>query len=132
MAEPEIDPTVPPSGTGCVECVSHRRLVVPPAPLYAVWSHRLLRLVAGPARHAHVHDRPPVITSFEPGEDWFWDYSPRAGIKDRDAPPVESAGPDGARPRRPGAERLAATTSTDRATRGRDATPPVQVVRDAG
>jgi hypothetical protein len=33
---------------------------------------------SSPARHATAHFRAtghPVIASYEPGEDWFWDYS---------------------------------------------------------
>jgi hypothetical protein len=33
---------------------------------------------SSPARHATAHFREsghPVIASFEPGEDWFWDYA---------------------------------------------------------
>jgi uncharacterized UBP type Zn finger protein len=70
-----IDPTVPPSGTGCAEC----------DPVGGWWVH--LRRCAqcghvgccdsSPAQHATAHFRAtghPVIQSFEPGEDWFWDY----------------------------------------------------------
>ena len=42
-----------------------RRLVVPPAPLRALWSHRLLRLVAEPARKRSCQsERPPSHTKF--------------------------------------------------------------------
>jgi hypothetical protein len=70
-----IDPTVPPSGTGCAEC----------DPVGGWWVH--LRRCAqcghvgccdsSPAQHATAHFRAtghPVIQSFEPGEEWFWDY----------------------------------------------------------
>lgn len=70
-----IDPSVPPSGPGCVEC-EHTQ---------GWWFH--LRRCAqcghigccdsSPAQHATAHARAtghPVITSFEPGEDWFYDY----------------------------------------------------------
>jgi hypothetical protein len=73
--DPGIDPTVPPSGTGCAEC----------DPVGGWWVH--LRRCAqcghvgccdsSPAQHAMAHFRAtghPVIQSFEPGEDWFWDY----------------------------------------------------------
>ena len=46
----EIDPTVPPSGPGCVECLAVRGLVVPPASVCALRPCRLLRLVAVAAR----------------------------------------------------------------------------------
>lgn len=38
-------------------------------------SHRLLRLL--PAQHATAHYKATghcVVRSFEPGEEWFWDY----------------------------------------------------------
>jgi len=74
-ADGAIDPTVPPSGTGCAEC----------DPAGGWWVH--LRRCAqcghvgccdsSPMQHATAHFRAtghPVIQSFEPGEDWFWDY----------------------------------------------------------
>jgi hypothetical protein len=76
MSQTGIDPTVPPSGTGCVECDAAG----------GWWVH--LRRCAqcghvgccdtSPAQHATAHfreTRHPVIQSFEPGEDWFWDFS---------------------------------------------------------
>jgi Zn-finger in ubiquitin-hydrolases and other protein len=72
---PAIDPTVPPSGTGCVECDAAG----------GWWVH--LRRCAqcghigccdtSPSQHARAHAAAtdhPIIRSFEPGEDWFWDY----------------------------------------------------------
>ena len=72
---PGIDVSVPPSGTGCVECEADG----------GWWLH--LRRCAqcghigccdnSPSQHATAHARSkrhPVIRSFEPGEDWFWDY----------------------------------------------------------
>jgi hypothetical protein len=71
----EIDPTVKPSGTGCVECLAS-----------GGWWLHLRRCTAcghigccdsSPSRHArkHVHDSGhPIIASFEPGEDWFYDF----------------------------------------------------------
>jgi Zn-finger in ubiquitin-hydrolases and other protein len=70
-----VDPTVPPSGTGCVECDEH-----------GGWWVHLRRCAAcghigccddSLARHATAHWRAtghPIIRSFEPGEDWFWNY----------------------------------------------------------
>lgn len=76
-----IDPTVPPSSTGCADC----------EPAGGWWVH--LRRCAqcghigccdsSPARHATAHFRQsghPVITSFEPGEDWFFDYTKEQGV----------------------------------------------------
>jgi hypothetical protein len=72
-----VDPTVPPSGTGCAECEAAQ----PPG-----WWVHLRRCAAcghvgccdtSPAQHATAHARATghrVIQSFEPGEDWFWDY----------------------------------------------------------
>ena len=70
-----IDPTVAPSGTGCVECLASDG-----------WWFHLRRCArcghigccdASPSQHAQRHARDAghrFIQSFEPGEDWFWDY----------------------------------------------------------
>jgi len=70
-----IDPTAAPSGTGCVECDATDG-----------WWFHLRRCAScghvgccdtSPAQHATAHFRStghPVIASFEPGEDWFYDY----------------------------------------------------------
>lgn len=70
-----IDPTVAPSGEGCVECDASS----------GWWLH--LRRCAqcghigccdsSPSQHASKHavaTGHPVARSFEPGEDWFWNY----------------------------------------------------------
>jgi ubiquitin-hydrolase Zn-finger-containing protein len=72
-----INPQVPPSGSGCVECLD--------SATPGWWLH--LRRCAecghvgccdnSPAQHATAHYRDtghPVIQSFEPGEDWFFDF----------------------------------------------------------
>ena len=72
---PDIDPGVPPSGIGCAECLEGG----------GWWMH--LRRCAScghvgccdtsPAQHATAHFHAtghPVIRSFEPGEEWFFDY----------------------------------------------------------
>ncbi len=72
----QVDPSVPPSGSGCVECLQAG----------GWWLH--LRRCAkcgvigccdnSPSQHATKHARSEghtVIRSFEPGEDWFWDYA---------------------------------------------------------
>jgi Zn-finger in ubiquitin-hydrolases and other protein len=71
-----VDPTVPPSGTGCVECLAS-----------GGWWLHLRRCAAcghigccdsSPSQHARKHAAAsghPVVRSFEPGEDWFWDFT---------------------------------------------------------
>jgi hypothetical protein len=76
MSIPGIDPQAVPSGTGCVECESAQ----------GWWVH--LRRCAqcghigccdsSPEQHANRHAAQaghPIIQSFEPDEDWFWDYA---------------------------------------------------------
>ena len=73
----EIDVAAPPSGTGCVECLAGA------APGW--WLHLRRCALCGhvgccdnsPAQHASAHFREtghPIIQSFEPGEDWFYDF----------------------------------------------------------
>jgi len=85
-----IDPSVPPSGTGCVQCVAAG----------GWWLH--LRRCAqcgqigccdtSPSQHASKHAAEaghPVIASYEPGEDWFWDFSTQSYAEGPSlAPPV--------------------------------------------
>ena len=70
-----IDPTAPPSGPGCVECERDS----------GWWVHLRRCAECGHigccddslARHARAHAAEtghPIIQSFEPGEDWFWDF----------------------------------------------------------
>jgi ubiquitin-hydrolase Zn-finger-containing protein len=76
-----IDPTVAPSGPGCVECDAAG----------GWWVHLRRCALCGhvgccdssPAQHATAHARSsghPVVQSFEPGEDWFWDYERGEGL----------------------------------------------------
>jgi hypothetical protein len=71
----EIDPAAKPSGTGCSECLATE----------GWWLH--LRRCAkcghigccdsSPSQHARKHfegSDHSVIASFEPGEDWFYDF----------------------------------------------------------
>jgi hypothetical protein len=70
-----IDPSVPPSGTGCADCEAT-----------GGWWLHLRRCAAcghvgccdsSPAQHAAAHAAGTghrIVRSFEPGEDWFWDY----------------------------------------------------------
>lgn len=72
----EIDPSVPPSGDGCVQCLAEP----------GGWWLHLRRCAAcghigccdsSPSRHATAHFHQTghrYMQSFEPGEDWFWDY----------------------------------------------------------
>ena len=72
---PPIDPTVPPSGPGCVECLATDG-----------WWFHLRRCTAcghigccdsSPSQHARHHAfgaGHPVAASFEPDELWFWDF----------------------------------------------------------
>jgi hypothetical protein len=71
-----IDPAVPPSGPGCVECTQNE----------GWWFHLRRCATCGhvgccdssPSQHATRHYRDSgheVIQSFEPGEDWFWSFS---------------------------------------------------------
>jgi Zn-finger in ubiquitin-hydrolases and other protein len=70
-----IDPAARPSGEGCVECLAAG----------GWWLH--LRRCAqcghigccdsSPSQHASKHAamaEHPIVASFEPGEDWFFDY----------------------------------------------------------
>ena len=70
-----INVSVPPSGPGCVECTAE-----------GSWWFHLRRCAecghigccdSSPNRHATAHEAStghPVIRSYEPGENWFWDY----------------------------------------------------------
>ncbi|CAN5394961.1 UBP-type zinc finger domain-containing protein [soil metagenome] len=71
----KIDPSAVPTGTGCVECEAT-----------GGWWVHLRRCAAcghigccddSLMRHATAHWKAtghPIIQSFEPGEDWFWDF----------------------------------------------------------
>lgn len=70
-----IDPTALPSGTGCAECETS-----------GGWWFHLRRCAqcghigccdSSPAKHATAHAKDsghPLVRSFEPGEQWFWNY----------------------------------------------------------
>jgi hypothetical protein len=79
---PGIDPSAPPGGEGCAECDAAG----------GWWVH--LRRCAqcghigccdtSPSRHATAHWKAtghPVIRSFEPGEEWFWNYETEEGFE---------------------------------------------------
>ena len=75
-AEDQIDPAILPSGPGCVECLASEG-----------WWFHLRRCAhcghigccdSSPSQHAGHHataERHPVVRSFEPDEDWFYDYA---------------------------------------------------------
>ncbi|MGW6981677.1 UBP-type zinc finger domain-containing protein [Streptomyces sp. NPDC054932] len=70
-----IDPSVPPTGTGCGDCDAA-----------GGWWFHLRRCAqcghigccdSSPAQHATAHWKStghPLVQSFEPGEEWFWNY----------------------------------------------------------
>jgi hypothetical protein len=70
-----IDPSVPPSGSGCAECDAD-----------GGWWFHLRRCAqcghvgccdSSPAKHATAHFREtghPFVQSYEPGENWFWNF----------------------------------------------------------
>ena len=81
MTAAGIDPEATPSGTGCVECE-----------VAGGWWVHLRRCAqcghigccdSSPSQHATAHYEAtghPVMQSFEPGEDWFWDFSGSVGV----------------------------------------------------
>jgi hypothetical protein len=71
-----IDPSAPPSGEGCVECIATD----------GWWLHLRRCTSCGhigccdssPSQHASAHAQDgthPMIRSFEPGEEWFYNYA---------------------------------------------------------
>ena len=89
-----IDPTVPPSGKGCVECDEQG----------SWWLHLRRCAECGHIgccddslnRHATAHWQETghrVIRSFEPGEDWFWDYETNETIEGPELAPPQSYSP---------------------------------------
>jgi hypothetical protein len=78
-----INPESKPSGKGCVECLASPR----------DWWFHLRRCAqcghigccdSSPGQHASKHAAAtghPIIASFEPGEDWFFDYETGGMIK---------------------------------------------------
>ncbi|CAL9614201.1 UBP-type zinc finger domain-containing protein [Streptomyces sp. enrichment culture] len=75
MTSTPIDPSVPPSGPGCADCEAT-----------GGWWFHLRRCAAcghvgccdsSPGQHATAHFRVsghPLVHSYEPDEDWFFDY----------------------------------------------------------
>ncbi len=78
-----FNPASKPSGDGCVECLASR----------TGWWFHLRRCAecghigccdSSPGQHASKHAAAtghPIIASFEPGEDWFFDYEKPGMIK---------------------------------------------------
>jgi hypothetical protein len=98
-----VDPSVAPSGTGCAECLSSDG-----------WWFHLRRCAqcghigccdSSPAQHASAHFRDsghPLMQSFEPGEDWFWNFEtdeaydgPELAPPSHHPPDQPAPGPDG-------------------------------------
>lgn len=90
MSEIRFDVTVPPSGDGCQECTAS-----------GGWWVHLRRCAAcghvgccdtSPNHHATVHFEQTghaVMQSFEPGEEWFWDFRTQQPVDGpRLAPPT--------------------------------------------
>ncbi|WP_298251284.1 UBP-type zinc finger domain-containing protein [uncultured Arthrobacter sp.] len=87
-----IDPSRAPSGTGCADCLAGDG---------AGWWFHLRRCAqcgrigccdSSPSQHSSAHAREaehPVLTSFEPGETWFWNAETEESFE----------GPDLAEPR---------------------------------
>lgn len=86
----DIDPTAAPSGDGCAECTES-----------GGWWVHLRRCAAcghvgccdsSPSQHATAHHAGtghPVMQSYEPGEDWFWDYRTESIVEGPElAPPT--------------------------------------------
>ena len=81
---------VTPSGNGCVECLAAG----------ARWVHLRLCMTCGhvgccdssPNKHATAHFRATghrVMQSFEPGEEWFWDFEAEGPVDGPElAPPT--------------------------------------------
>ena len=90
MSDPAIDPSVPPSGPGCVECEQQ-----------SSWWFHLRRCAAcghvgccdsSPGQHATGHwlaTGHQVMRTYEPQEDWWWDFQAGAPTVGPDlAPPL--------------------------------------------
>lgn len=85
----EVNPNIPPSGNGCVECLAS-----------GGWWLHLRRCTecghvgccdSSPSQHATKHSHStghPIIASFEPGETWFYNYQTEQMLAgERLAPP---------------------------------------------
>ena len=88
---PHVNTSAPPSGAGCQECTASG----------GWWFHLRRCALCGhvgccdssPSRHAtaHFHETGhPIMQSFEPGEDWGWDYVEEAEVDVPDLAPPRS------------------------------------------
>lgn len=86
-----IDPSRPPSGDGCLDCESAQ----------GWWFHLRRCAQCGHigccddslGAHATAHARQsghPVVQSFEPGEDWFYDYESNTMVAGQELAPPQS------------------------------------------
>ncbi|MFJ9411416.1 UBP-type zinc finger domain-containing protein [Streptomyces sp. NPDC101393] len=87
---PGLDPTATPSGSGCVECLAGDG---------PGWWFHLRRCAAcghigccdsSPGQHGTQHAQEaghPLLTSFEPGEDWFWNIETDQYYEGPELPP---------------------------------------------
>jgi hypothetical protein len=94
-----VRPGVPPSGTGCAECEE--------ADGWWVHLRRCARCGhvgccdSSPGRHATAHYRATghrVMRSFEPGEEWFWDYGTEQVLAGPELAPPAAHPPEQAAP----------------------------------
>jgi Zn-finger in ubiquitin-hydrolases and other protein len=83
----DIDTDARPSGDGCEDCLR----------MGGTWVHlRMCRNCghvgccdSSPHKHATAHNAGtshPLISSFEPGEDWWWCYDDQIGFLEPDQP----------------------------------------------
>ena len=111
----DIDPLVA-RGPGLRRVPRLRWMVVPPAPLRACG--HIGCCDASPSQHASHHasdSRHPSIQSYEPGEEWFWDYAAERRSRDRPSPRQPSpARPAHSRTGRTRAAELAAIAALTR------------------
>jgi hypothetical protein len=72
-----VDPTKAPSGEGCLECLRSVPLAGGSTCAAAHIAVRWAVCESSPSQHARAHFRDTghrYIQSYEPGEDWFWDF----------------------------------------------------------
>jgi hypothetical protein len=83
----DVDTDARPSSDGCEDCLRDG----------GTWVHlRMCRMCghigccdSSPAKHATAHNGSsghPLISSFEPGEDWWWCYADQVGLSEPDQP----------------------------------------------